>query len=104
MTQQGETDHYTASDHVKAIYDHINEPLFDYILVNSAPIPPAVVEQYREKQAAPVVADLWNLQNMGLHVIARNFLHYSIYARHDARRISEQILTLIGRDPNKLQR
>jgi uncharacterized cofD-like protein len=104
MTQQGETDHYTASDHVKAIYDHIDCPLFDYILVNSAPIPPAVIEQYREKRAAPVVADLWNLQNMGLHVIARNFLHYSIYARHDARRISEQILALVGRDPNKLRK
>ena len=104
MTQQGETDDYTASDHVKAIYDHIGVELFDYILVNSAQIPPAVVEQYREKQAAPVVADLWNLQNMGLHVIARNFLHYSIYARHDAKRISEQILALLGRDPNKLRR
>jgi len=104
MTQQGETDHYTASDHVKAIYDHTGVEVFDYILVNSAPIPPAVVEQYREKKAAPVVADLWNLQNMGLHVIARNFLHYSIYARHDAKRISEQILTILGRDPNKLRR
>ncbi|ASS76517.1 hypothetical protein CIG75_17170 [Tumebacillus algifaecis] len=104
MTQSGETDHYTASDHVKAIYDHIERPLFDYILVNSAPIPPAVIEQYREKRAAPVVADLWNLQNLGLNVIARNFLHYSIYARHDARMISEQILALIGRDPNKLRR
>ena len=104
MTQQGETDDYTASDHVKAIYDHIGVELFDYILVNSAQIPPAALEQYREKQAAPVVADLWNLQNMGLHVIARNFLHYSIYARHDAKRISEQILALLGRDPNKLRR
>ncbi|TCP55853.1 putative cofD-like protein [Tumebacillus sp. BK434] len=104
MTQSGETDHYTASDHVKAIYDHIGLSLFDYILVNSAPIPPAVIEQYREKRAAPVVADLWNLQNLGLNVIARNFLHYSIYARHDARMISEQILALIGRDPNKLRR
>ena len=104
MTQQGETDDYTASDHVKAIYDHIGVELFDYILVNSAQIPPAALEQYREKQAAPVLADLWNLQNMGLHVIARNFLHYSIYARHDAKRISEQILALLGRDPNKLRR
>lgn len=104
MTQQGETDHYSASDHVRAIYDHIDYELFDYILVNSAQIPPAVVEQYREKQAEPVVADIWNLQNMGLSVIARNFLHYSIYARHDAQAISEQIVRLIGRDPNKTRR
>lgn len=95
MTQPGETDSYTASQHVKAIYDHVGAGLFEYVLVNSAPIPPAVIEQYREKQAAPVVADTWNLQQMGVNVIARNFLHYAIYARHDARRISEHIVSII---------
>jgi uncharacterized cofD-like protein len=101
MTQPGETDHFTASQHVQAIYDHVGPGLFDYILVNTAPIPPAVIEQYREKRAAPVVADIWKLQQMGLSVIARNFLHYAIYARHDARRISEQIFALLGRDTKK---
>ncbi|WP_282198500.1 gluconeogenesis factor YvcK family protein [Collibacillus ludicampi] len=101
MTQPGETDNFTASQHVQAIYDHVGPGLFEYILVNTAPIPPAVIEQYREKQAAPVVADIWNLQQMGLSVIARNFLHYAIYARHDARRISEQIFALLGRDTKK---
>jgi uncharacterized cofD-like protein len=101
MTQPGETDSYTASQHVKAIYDHAGVGLFHYILVNSAPIPPAVIEQYREKMAAPVVADTWNLQQMGVNVIARNFLHYAIYARHDARRISEQILSVLTKDFNK---
>lgn len=101
MTQPGETDDYSASQHVKAIYDHVGPGLFEYVLVNSAPIPPAVVEQYREKQAAPVVADTWNLQQMGLNVIARNFLHYAIYARHDARRISEQILSILAKDLKK---
>lgn len=101
MTQPGETDSYTASQHVKAIYDHAGGGLFNYVLVNSAPIPPAVIEQYREKMAAPVVADTWNLQQMGVNVIARNFLHYAIYARHDARRISEQILSILTKDFNK---
>lgn len=101
MTQPGETDGYSASQHVQTIYDHVGPGLFDYIFVNSAPIPPAVIEQYREKKAEPVVADIANLQQMGLTVIARNFLHYAIYARHDARRISEQIFALLGRDTKK---
>jgi uncharacterized cofD-like protein len=101
MTQPGETDNYSASQHVKAIYDHVGPGLFQYALVNSAPIPPAVIEQYREKMAEPVAADTWNLQQMGLNVVARNFLHYAIYARHDARRISEQILSILTKDPPK---
>ncbi|GAX90791.1 hypothetical protein EFBL_2433 [Effusibacillus lacus] len=103
MTQPGETDNYSAAQHVKAIYDHVGPGLFEYALVNSAAIPPAVIEQYREKQASPVVADTWNLQQMGLNVIARNFLHYAIYARHDAKRISEQILSILTKDLKKRQ-
>lgn len=104
MTQPGETDDYTASQHVKAIYDHVGDNLFDYVLVNSASIPPAVIEQYREKMAAPVAADTANLQQMGLNVVARNFLHYAIYARHDARRISEHILSILTKDLKKRSR
>lgn len=33
-TQAGETDGYNAADHVRAIYDHVGESLFDYVLVN----------------------------------------------------------------------
>ena len=33
-TQAGETDGYDATDHVRAIYSHAGEGLFDYVLVN----------------------------------------------------------------------
>ena len=34
MTQSGETAGYTAVDHVRALFDHGGEGLFDYTLVN----------------------------------------------------------------------
>lgn len=33
-TQAGETDGYDAADHVRAIYAHVGEHIFDYVLVN----------------------------------------------------------------------
>jgi len=33
-TQAGETDHYDVDDHVQAIYHHVGESFFDYVLVN----------------------------------------------------------------------
>jgi uncharacterized cofD-like protein len=33
-TQSGETDHYDVDDHVQAIYQHVGESFFDYVLVN----------------------------------------------------------------------
>ncbi len=33
-TQAGETDHYDVKDHVRAIYNHVGQPCFDYVLAN----------------------------------------------------------------------
>ncbi|WP_281267837.1 gluconeogenesis factor YvcK family protein [Sulfoacidibacillus thermotolerans] len=98
MTQPGETDGFSASDHVQAIYDHIGPRFFDIIIVNSAPIPQSILEQYESKGSYPVRADVEKLHALGLTVIARNFLHYAMYARHDADMIAMQVLSLIGRE------
>ena len=39
MTQEGETEGYTASDHIQAIFQHSAPGLFDLCLANSSPIP-----------------------------------------------------------------
>ena len=44
MTQEGETEGYTASDHIRALFNHSCPGLFDLCLVNDAPIPPSTVE------------------------------------------------------------
>ncbi len=98
MTQPGETDGYAASDHVQAVYDHVGAGLFDMIIVNSATVPVSVIEQYESKGSHPVVADVEKLHKLGLTVIARNFLHYAMYARHDADLVATQVLSLIGRE------
>lgn len=98
MTQPGETDSYTASDHVEAIYRHVGAGLFDMIIVNSAVLPDVVLQQYASQNAHPVTVDVEKLHQLGLTVIARNFLQDSTYARHDPDLVAMQILALIGRE------
>ena len=98
MTQPGETDGFTASDHVEAIYRHVGAGLFDMIIVNSAVLPDVVVQQYALQNAYPVTVDVEKLHKIGLTVIARNFLQDSTYARHDPDLVAMQILALIGRE------
>ena len=57
MTEPGETDHYTLDDHLQAIRQHVGFDLFDYILVNSAPLRGRAVDAYASQGAAPVVVD-----------------------------------------------
>ena len=46
MTEPGETDGYSIADHVDAIREHTGYDLFDFILVNRTPLPPAALARY----------------------------------------------------------
>jgi uncharacterized cofD-like protein len=96
MTQPGETDAFSAAEHVEVIYRHIDKRLFDYIIVNASTLPAEALEQYQEQKSYPVLVDMERLNRLGLRVIARDFVHYATYARHDSRLVAEQIVSLIG--------
>jgi len=98
MTQPGETDGYTASQHVEAMYRHVGGPFLDTIIVNAADIPQPVQEKYAEKGAAPVVCDVKQLRQLGLHVVAKPLVTFEEgFLRHDAASVSKQVVALIKR-------
>ncbi|WP_067621171.1 gluconeogenesis factor YvcK family protein [Alicyclobacillus acidiphilus] len=101
MTQPGETDNLSASSHVKAIQRHIGKKLFDYVLVNAAPLPDEALAKYQSQQSYPVRVDIEELNRLGLKVIARDFVHYATYAHHDSRKVAEQIVSLLGYEREK---
>jgi len=68
MTQDGETEGYTASDHVRALFDHSGERLFHLCLANSMPIPEVLVEKYAAEGAEPVRLDHEALTELGVEV------------------------------------
>ncbi|NCB50725.1 MAG: YvcK family protein [Clostridia bacterium] len=57
MTQDGETEHYTASDHIAALFGNSGERLFDWCLANSAIIPEKLLARYAAEGAEPVYID-----------------------------------------------
>ncbi|MDR9852012.1 YvcK family protein [Paenibacillus sp. VCA1] len=95
MTQPGETDGYTVSDHLQAIYDHVGKHLFDYVIVNSGDIPPQVQDKYAEKGAKPVELDYDEVTSLGYKVIADTLVLFRTYLRHDADKLSRHIFQLV---------
>lgn len=95
MTQPGETEGFTASDHLATIHDHVGDGLFQYVLANDSEPPSSIVEQYREQGAEVVQPDLAEIKKYGYDVVSGNFLQYDTFLRHDARRLSEKIMELI---------
>ncbi|ANY66326.1 hypothetical protein BBD42_07480 [Paenibacillus sp. BIHB 4019] len=95
MTQPGETDNYTVSDHMNAIEAHIGLQLFDYVIVNNGEISPQVEAKYAEMGAKPVAIDLEAIRSKGCEVIADRFVLFQTFLRHDAERLSHHIYKLV---------
>lgn len=95
MTQPGETDNYSVSDHLDAIHAHIGQHLFDYVIVNDGEIPPQVQSLYAEKGSTAVHLDLEEVTRRGYKVIADTLVLFRTYLRHDAAKLSDHIYHLV---------
>lgn len=93
MTQKGETIHYRATDHVRAIYDHIGTPFLHTILVNDVKLPQVVQESYKEECAEAVHIDVEQLEQMGLVVIKKDIATIqSGVVRHQASKVAQWLV------------
>jgi uncharacterized cofD-like protein len=83
MWQPCETMGFSASNHVRAIYDHAGEGLLEYAVVNTGAVPSSLRKKYARQQVKPVEVDFEALEGMGLHVVAGNLLLESAKIRHN---------------------
>lgn len=95
MTQQGETDNYTASMHVKAILDHAGPGVIDYVLVNSAEISAETQAAYAEEAAYPVLVDEAAIAALGVQCVKADIINQSNVIRHDPIKLSRNIMKMV---------
>lgn len=95
MTQPGETEHYQASDHVKAIMDHTGRRIFTYVLVNKEVPSMRLLEKYHHEGAELVSPDVDVIREMGYKPIMGNLISQTEVVRHDPQKLAQAILRLI---------
>ncbi len=96
MTQPGETDGFTASDHLNVLIQHTHPKLIDYCLVNTGGISEELRKRYEQEGSYPIVADTRKIRSMGYRTIEDNIITvYNNYIRHDPIKLSRIILGLI---------
>ena len=96
MTQQGETRGYSAAGHLQAIHDHVGVEIFDYVVVNSEPVPPEMLKRYADEGAEPVIVDWERLRQMRVRVLATNLLLPGLVARHNPDALARALLSKIA--------
>jgi uncharacterized cofD-like protein len=95
-TEPGETDGYTAADHLLAIRRHAPEMPIHDVLLNAAPVPDAQVQAYSASGAALVCPDVELLRALGHRPVVRELLAAGPKIRHDAHKLAAAILELAG--------
>jgi uncharacterized cofD-like protein len=96
MTQANESLGLTASQHIERILQHAGAaaPIFDYALINTAPISPTLLEQYAREGQQPIEPDLDRIRSLGVEPVAGAFVHEGEVLRHDYDKVTECLLGL----------
>lgn len=83
MTQTGETDDYTLSDHIDAIAALSPQPFLDGVIINDKQLSLDMLAKYAEEGSYPVENDLDAIKRLRLKVLALHLAKEDTYIHHD---------------------
>jgi len=95
MTQPGETDGFTASDHVRALSKHTDLRVFNHVLVNQREPSRDLLDKYAEQRQFFVQPDVGVIKDMGFKPIVGDFISQTEVVRHDPMKLADAILKLL---------
>lgn len=98
MTQRGETEHFSDSQHVEVLNRHLGTRFIDSVLVNIEPVPQEYMNSNKfDEYLVQVEHDFAGLRAQVPRVISSNFLRLENGgAFHDGDAVVEELLQLMG--------
>ncbi len=100
MSQPGETDGYSVSDHVRVLDRICGRRIFDAVLAQKKPPSESALRRYAQEQAAPIEIDRQTLLHMGCRVILANVMDEdptTQYVRHSPQRLARVLMRWYSR-------
>ncbi|MFH1504468.1 MAG: gluconeogenesis factor YvcK family protein [Candidatus Omnitrophota bacterium] len=94
MTQHGETDGFTASDHLNMIMKHAKKRVVNSCLVSSGRLKYRLLVNYAKEKSFPIVFDRERLKTMGIKVFEADVVSKENYLRHDSKKTAKEIMNI----------
>ena len=97
MTQRGETEHFSDSDHVEVLHRHLGQPFIDTVLVNIDQVPQEYMNSNKfDEYLVQVEHDFAGLKAQVPRVISSNFLRLKNGgAFHDGDLLADELMQII---------
>ena len=97
MTEPGQTDNYSISDHINAITEHCGTGVFDYCIYDTGEIVPEFIKKYNLEGQDLVEQDVDKVK--GIKFLQRNLsMIKDDFIRHDPSLVASSIIELICDD------
>lgn len=99
VTQPGETDNFTVSDHVKMLNSYLDRNI-DVVIASNTKISKEMAKKYEtEEQKEPVEIDYENIEKVGVELIEGDLLTIDDNTlKHDSLKLSSLIFSYLMRD------
>lgn len=99
MTEPGQTDNYSLSEHIKAINEHVGKGVIEYCIYDTGEIIPEYIRKYNLEGSELVEQDTSKVKVEGVHLIQRKLSYIENgYIRHNPDAIAASIIQLICDD------
>jgi uncharacterized cofD-like protein len=95
MTQPGETDGFSAADHVRILLEQTGLKRIDLVVVNSRRAARPLLGKYEAKKQFWVPPTVTRIEEMGIRVVTGDFLSETDLVRHDSVALARVILDLV---------
>ena len=105
MTQDGETEGYTAADHLRELLRHGAAGMVDGCLANSSPVPEHLQEEYLREGADVMKIDREQVEALGVKLYTAPLLSSRCeYARHDPKLLAQAVMDVFRQQDRKRKR
>ena len=95
MTQPGETDDFTAYDHIRVFKDLTGINRIDSAIVNTKMPSDQVLRRYIKERQEPVIPDVAKIAKEGIEVYADDLIgEKEDFVRHDSKRLADLIVEI----------
>lgn len=96
MTQPGETDDFTAFDHLKTLMHYGGKNCVEYIIANNGSISTDIEERYLKEGSKLVELDRDKIKSLNIEIIEENLVKIGKgYVKHDSEYLAEIIMKTI---------